>query len=105
VFYTVITRAKKVSSEDEENTVTERDDTKIEMDEVETESDHLVSKRKIKVFVWNYFGFETDGNSHPICVDLPKCRLCQGHTTVAAKDPNTSNLYSHLKASIQRSML
>ena len=58
---------------------------------------HLVPKRKTKVFVWKYFGFEADRNGRPLCVDLPKCRLCPNHTTVAAKDSNTSNLYSHLK--------
>jgi len=47
--------------------------------------------------VRKYFGFEADRNGRPLCVDLPKCHLCPNHTTVAAKDSNTSNLYSHLK--------
>ena len=82
-----------MASGDEEVEVdtTERDDEETNSDAV------LVSKRKAKAFVWKYFGFETDGNGRLLCVDLPKCRLCPNHTTVAAKDSNTSNLYSHLK--------
>ena len=82
-----------MASDDEEDEVdtTERDDRETDSDVV------LVSKRKAKAFVWMYFGFETDGNGHPLCVDLPKCCLCPNHTTVTAKDSNTSNLYSHLK--------
>ena len=82
-----------MASDDEEVEVdtTERDNEETDSDAV------LVSKRKAKAFVWKYFGFETDGNGRPLCVDLPKCRLCPNHTTVAAKDSNTSNLYSHLK--------
>jgi len=41
---------------------------------------------------------ETDGNGCPLYVDLPKCRLFPSHTTVAAKDLNALNLYSHLKS-------
>ena len=60
------------------------------------EIDVLVSKKKTKSFVWNYFEFETDCNGRPHCINSPKCRLCQA--TIAAKDSNTSNLYSHLKS-------
>ena len=59
-------------------------------------SDALVSKKKTKSFVWNYFGFESDGNGRPRCINSPKCRLCRA--TIAAKDSNTTNLYSHLKS-------
>ena len=61
----------------------------------EPDSNTLVSKKKTTSFVWKYFGFETDRNGRPLRVDAPKCRLCQA--TVAAKDSNTSNLYSHLR--------
>jgi len=56
------------------------------------DSDGLVSKIKTKGFVWKYFRFELDSNGCIHCVNLPKCCLNQG--TVAAKDPNTSNLYT-----------
>ena len=56
----------------------------------------LVSKTKTKVYIWKYFVFETDINGCPRCVNSPKCRLC--NVTVATKDSNTSNLYSHLKS-------
>ena len=59
------------------------------------DSNTLVSKKKTTSFVWKYFGFETDGNGRPLRLNAPKCRLCQA--TVAAKDSNTSNLYSHLR--------
>ena len=59
-------------------------------------SDSLVSKKKTKSFVWNYFGFESDGNGRPRCINSPKCHLCRA--TIAAKDSNTTNLYSHLKS-------
>jgi len=55
-------------------------------------------KKESKALVWKYFGFETDGNGRPLCVDLPKCHLCPSRTTVTAKDSNISNLYSHLKS-------
>ena len=58
------------------------------------QGDTLVSKKKTKAFVWKYFGFETDSNSH--LRDIDKCRLCQA--IVAAKDSNTLNLYSHLRS-------
>ena len=61
----------------------------------EPDSNTLVSKKKTTSFVWKYFGFETGRNGRPLRVDAPKCRLCQA--TVAAKDSNTSNLYSHLR--------
>ena len=61
----------------------------------EPDSNTLVSKKKTTSFVWKYFGFETDRNGRPLRIDTPKCRLCQA--TVAAKDSNTSNLYSHLR--------
>ena len=74
----------------------ERDSADERIEEGETAgSDTLVSKKKTKAFVWKYFGFETDANGSPLRVDSPKCRLCQA--TVAAKDSNTSNLYSHLR--------
>ena len=74
----------------------ERDSVDEEIEENDTASnDTLVSNKKTKAFVWKYFGFETDGNGRPLHVDSPKCRLCQA--TVAAKDSNTSNLYSHLR--------
>jgi len=72
-------QAKMASKEDE-----------VTIDKTETNSDFLVPKRKTKAFVWKYFGFETDGNGGPLCVDLPKCRLCPSHTTVTAKDSNTA---------------
>ena len=48
-----------------------------EMDEMKTESDVLVLKRKAKAFVWKYFGL-THGNGHPLCFDLLRCRLYNG---------------------------
>jgi len=33
------------------------------------DSDVLVLKKKTKAFVLNYFGFETDSNGHPCCVN------------------------------------
>ena len=42
------------------------------------------------------YGIILDCNGHPHCVNSPKCHLCQ--TTIAAKDSNTFNLYSHLKS-------
>ena len=59
------------------------------------QGDTLVLKKKTKVFVWKYFGFETDSNGCPCCVNTPNCHLCQA--IVAAKDSNTSNLYIHLR--------
>ena len=80
--------ASKMASGEDEVTTTE-------MDEMETES---FKKGKQKAFAWKYFGFETNGNDLSLCVDLPKRRLCPSHTAVAAKDSNTSNLYSYLKS-------
>ena len=61
----------------------------------ELDSNMLVSKKKTTSFIWKYFRFETDRNGRPLRVDAPKYRLCQA--TVAAKDSNTFNLYSHLQ--------
>ena len=84
-------KRKMVSDEE-----TERHSSDERIDEYnEPDSNTLVSKEKITSFVWKYFGFETDRNGHPLCIDAPKCRLCQA--TVAAKDSNTSNLYSLTK--------
>ena len=58
------------------------------------QGDTFISRKKTKAFVWKYFGFETDSNGCLRCVEMLKCRLCQA--TVAAKDYNMSNLYSHL---------
>ena len=55
----------------------------------------LVSKWNMKAFIWRYFGFEPNETGNPRSKDHPKCRLCQ--VEIAAKDGNTSNLYSHLK--------
>ena len=55
----------------------------------------LVSKRNMKAFIWRYFGFEPNETENPQSKDYPKCRLCR--VEIAAKDGNTSNLYSHLK--------
>ena len=60
------------------------------------QGDALVSKKKIKAFVWKYFGFETGSDGRLRCVNMPKCRLCQA--TVAVKDSNTLNLLSHLRS-------
>ena len=69
----------------------------------DAQGDTLVSKKKTKAFVWKYFGFETDSNGRPRDVDMPKCRLCQA--IVAAKDSNTSNLYSHLRSTHPEELL
>ena len=61
----------------------------------EPDGNTLVSKKKTTSFMWKYFGFEMDRNGRPLHVDVLKCRLCQ--TTIAVKDSNTSNLYSHLQ--------
>ena len=55
----------------------------------------LISKRNTKAFVWKYFGFEPNEKGIPRSKDHSKCRLCG--LQIAAKDGNTSNLYSHLK--------
>ena len=56
---------------------------------------NLVSKRNTKTFIWKYFGFEPNKKGNLRSKNHPKCRLCQ--LEIAAKDRNTSNLYSHLK--------
>ena len=53
------------------------------------EGEHLVAP------VWKHFGFEADKKGHPQSPDHLKSCVC--HQNVAAKDGNTSNLYSHLK--------
>ena len=58
--------------------------------------DTLVLMKKTKAFVWKYFGFETNSNGRPCCVDMPKCHLWQ--VTIVARDCNTLNLYSHLRS-------
>ena len=55
----------------------------------------LVANRKTIAPVWKHFGFEADEKGKPRSPDHSKCRVCQQE--VAAKDGNTSNLYSHLK--------
>ena len=55
----------------------------------------LVTKQNTKSHIWKYFGFEPDESGKPRSKDHPKCRLCK--TEIAAKDGNTSNLFSHLK--------
>ena len=65
------------------------------MKELKSTTSPIVIHLYQRSFVWKYFGFETDRNGHPLRVDTPKYRLCQA--TVAAKDSNTSNLYSHLQ--------
>ena len=55
----------------------------------------LVTKQNTKSHIWNNFGFEPDESGKPRSKDHPKCRLCK--TEIAAKDGNTSNLFSHLK--------
>ena len=42
-----------------------------------------------------YFGFELNEKGIPRSKDHPKCSLCG--LEIAAKDGNTSNLYSHMK--------
>ena len=65
-------------------------------DEDKTEAKvELVAKRKTIAPVWKHFGFEVDEKGKPRSPDRPKCHVCQHE--VAAKDENTSNLYSHLK--------
>ena len=63
-------------------------------DETELEIE-LVAKRKTIAPVWKHFGFEADEKGKPQSPDRPNCRVYQQE--VAAKDGNTSNLYSHLK--------
>ena len=63
-------------------------------DETEPEVE-LVAKRKTITPVWKHFGFEADEEDKPQSPDRPICCVCQ--QGVAAKDGNTSNLYSHLK--------
>ena len=55
----------------------------------------LVTKQNTKSHIWKYLGFEPDESGKPRSKDHPKCRLCK--TEIAAKDGNTSNLFSHLK--------
>ena len=55
----------------------------------------LVAKQKTIAPVWKHFGFEADEKGKPQSPDRSKCHVCQ--QKVAAKDGNTSNLYSHLK--------
>ena len=54
----------------------------------------LVAKRKTITPVWKHFGFEVDEKGKPRLPDHPKCLVCQQE--VAAKDENTSNLYSYV---------
>ena len=63
-------------------------------DEIEPEIE-LVAKQKTIAPVWKHFRFKADEKGKPRSPDCPKCRVCQQE--VAAKDGNTSNLYSHLK--------
>ena len=69
----------------------ERDRADERIEENETANCNMfVSNKKTKAFVRKYFGFEAKRNDRPLCVDLPKCQLCQA--TIVAKDFNTSNL-------------
>ena len=63
-------------------------------DETEPEI-KLVAKRKTITLVWKHFGFKADKKGKPRLPDRPKCCVCQQE--VAAKDGNTSNLFSYLK--------
>ena len=54
---------------------------------------YLVLKRNTKAFIWKYFGFELNKKGNPQSKNHSKCRLCQ--LEIAAKDGNTSSLYSH----------
>jgi len=51
----------------------------------------LISKWNAKAFIWKYFGFEPNEKGNP------QSNTTQNSAFVAAKDGNTSNLYSHLK--------
>ena len=66
----------------------------------DVQGDTLVSKKKTKAFVWR---FETDSNGLSCSVNTPKCLLYQA--TVAAKDSDTSNLYSHLRSTLPEKLL
>ena len=63
-------------------------------DETEPEVE-LVAKQKTITPVWKHFGFKADEEDKPQSPDHPICCVCQQEA--AAKDGNTSNLYSHLK--------
>ena len=55
----------------------------------------LVAKQKTIAPVWKHLGFEVDEKGKLQSLDHSKCHVCQQE--VAAKDGNTTNLYSHLK--------
>ena len=69
--------------------------TSVRAAEADIESEQLVAKRNTSAQVWKHFGFEADDNGRPRQLCRPQCRVCL--TEVAAKDGNTTNLYSHLK--------
>ena len=74
-YYRVVTCAIKMASE--VDSVDEEDsEARPSEREVTVSSPLLVSKTKTKAFLWKYFGFETDTNGRPRCVNSPKCRLC-----------------------------
>jgi len=55
----------------------------------------LILKQNTKAFIWKYFDFELNEKGNLQSKDQPKCQLCR--LEIAAKDGNTTNLYSHLK--------
>jgi len=57
----------------------------------------LVSKRKVKSAVWNYFGLKGDKSGKPLKedIDKPICKLCK--KPISAKRANTTNLFVHLQ--------
>ena len=55
----------------------------------------IASISKSSAPVWNHFGFEADESGKPRWLCRLRCRVCRQE--VAAKDGNTSNVYSQLK--------
>ena len=56
----------------------------------------LVAKPGTKALVWEYFGLEQDESGKIIDEAHVVCRVCQ--RKVLARNGNTSNLLSHLRA-------
>ena len=78
-----------------ESEITRDEATTAEAAERGEESEKLVAKQNTSTLMWKHFGFEADESGKPRQLCCPQCRIC--HQEVAAKDGNTSNLYSHLK--------
>lgn len=58
-------------------------------------AEDLMSKRKVKAPLWQYFGFKPCASGEPGNLNEAICKLCL--MKVAASGGNTSNLHTHLQ--------